>query len=265
MCKNLSTKQELVQMYMKAVQEQEASATPVVPAMQAMPTMPTMPAMPAMPPQSGPAPVGDQSKGMGVFAHPGLNRSHRPIQQYVPLQPTQPIQPAQPMQPVQPMQPMQPMQPTQPIQPIQPIQPMQPAQPVQTPQPSVQPAHPAPARGFGLASKGPRVVAGVNRSTSKIQKYVPPSPQAPVSHSLPHPSVSSAPLPQQPVAAPLPSPIPQQTAMPTPIPQQTAMPSPFPQQTPQSSVDSNNMSGHFHSPTEEPVPRIPAKPKPAKP
>lgn len=264
MCKNLSTKQELVQMYMKAVQEQEASTAPVVPAMQAMPTMPVMPTMPAMPPQSGPTPVNDQSKGMGVFAHPGLNRSHRPIQQYVPMQSTQPIQP---MQPTQPTQPMQPSQPTQPIQPIQPpAQPTQPTQPVQTPQPvqPAQPAHPAPARGFGLASKGPRVVAGVSRSTSKIQKYVPPAPQAPVSHSLPHPSMSSSPLPQQPVTTPLPAPVPQ-APIPTPVPQQNSMPSPFPQQTPQSSVESNNMSSHFHSPTEEPVPRIPAKPKPAKP
>lgn len=247
-------------MYMKAVQEQEASTAPVVPAMQAMPTMPTMS---AMPPQSGPTPVGDQSKGMGVFAHPGLNRSHRPIQQYVPMQSTQPIQPTQPMQPMQPMQPTQPIQP-----PAQPIQPIQPTQPIQTPQPA-QPAQAGhPARGFGLASKGPRVVAGVSRSTSKIQKYVPPAPQAPVSHSLPHPSVSSSPLPQQPVTTPLPAPVPQpmqQTPMPTPVSQQNPMPSPFPQQTPQSSVDSNNMSSHFHSPTEETVPRIPAKPKPAKP
>ena len=228
MCKNLTTRQELLPTYMKMTQEQEAAQT-TTPAMPSMPpTMPSMPAMSnmAVPPVPAPSPANQSlsaSQGMGVFVHPGLNRNHRIANHSPAATVTEPVQPFHPVAPV-----------SQPAPASVPV-----SQPVS--QPAPQPA-PAPARGFGLASKGPRVVAGVSRANSKIQKYTPPASQP-----------APAPLPQ-------PQPQPSQPCQPTPQP----LPQPSQPSQPSQPVEPNTMSSYFHAPTET-APKPLIKPKPAKP
>lgn len=248
MCTNLSIRQKLLPYVMKATPDTTAPA-PIT-------TAPPVPA-PSIPSSApGPSP-----SSMPVFCHPALSRNAHHAQP-VPPSPMPPsaVQPMAQSMP-QPM-PQQMAQPTP--------QPM--------PQPASQPApQPAPARSFGLATKGPRVVAGTAHPTmaARITKYVPPHPAQP--HPLPHPAQpvnQPLPTPVQPLptpAQPLPTPV--QPAQPMAQPASQPLPTPLQpvsQPTTQSTAQPAVQPAtpppslpHFSSPTDTPA--FVTKPKPAKP
>ena len=228
MCSNLSLREKLLPMYMKASNEQEMTTT--------METIQEPPPVTSVPP--APAPSVPENSVMPAFRHPSLNRStHRHLSQYAPTpmyhsMDSVPSAPAPVPTPV-----------STPVAAS--------AVPPPTSVPVTSPIETAPApsstRSFGLAGKGPRVVAGVSRPmANRITKY---NPHVGVT-STSVPSVSeSVPLPTP--AAPLSTP---STPLPTPAaPQSTpdAIPTPFPPSTSQTS-----MTG-----TQKPL----VKPKPAKP
>ena len=163
----------------------------------------TAPPAVAAPPAAAPTP---EPSAVPVFCHPALGRSaHHP--QPMPMSVQAPVQ-----APVQPM-----------------AMPAQTQAPVQA---AVQAAQPA--RSFGLATKGPRVVAGTGHPAmaSRITRYVPSQAAHPAAH--PHPTQPAArPAPAPVAAAPQPMPV-ASMAAPQPMPVASmAAPQPMPQPAPQ--------------------------------
>lgn len=186
MCTNLSIRQKLLPFVMKATPDVSATVAP----------MTAPPAVVAPPTAAVPAP---EPSAVPVFCHPALGRSAHHPQPMVPQPMPMPVQAPQPM----PMPAPQPMP--------------QPMPAAQTPAPAAPAPAPQPARSFGLATKGPRVVAGTGHPAmaSRITRYVPSQPAHPAAH----------PLPTQPAARPAPAPV---AAAPVPMPQPTPAPQPMP-------------------------------------
>ena len=233
MCSNLSLRQKLLPMYMKASNEQEMATT--------METMQEPPPVTSMPP----APSVPESSVMPAFRHPSLNRStHRHLSQYAPT----PMYHSMDSIPSAPAPVPTSVSTPVAVGTVPPPTSVPVASPVET-----TPA-PSSTRSFGLAGKGPRVVAGVSRPVAnRITKY------------NPHVGVTSTPVPSVSESAPLPTPA---TPLPTPtvpLPTPAApLPTPAaPQSTPDSittpfppSTSQTPMIG-----TQKPL----VKPKPAKP
>ena len=168
MCRNLTLRQKLLPLYMKATNDHETSAAPE--SVSAPP-----PAISAsITPAATPMAADPAASVMQAFRHPSLGRSHaRPLAQYAPT----PL-PGVSQESMAPMAPMAPMAAT-------PVAPVAPVAPAASPAPQSHP-EPAPVRSFGLAGKGPRVVAGVSRPAApRIAKYSPPAAATPVAATAP--------------------------------------------------------------------------------
>lgn len=186
MCSNLTLRQKLLPLYMKASNEQEAAAATMMETTQEPPPMTSMP----------PAPSVSESSAMPAFRHPSLNRStHRHISQYAPT----------PMYHSMDSVPSASAPVPPPVSTPVAVGAVPPSASVASPVETT--SAPSTTRSFGLAGKGPRVVAGVSRPTAnRITKY------------NPHVGVASNPVPLAAESAPLPTPIAPIPAASTPLP-----------------------------------------------
>lgn len=236
-------------MYMKASNEQEAATT--------------MEAVKEPPPMTTMAPVASapESSVMQAFRHPSLNRPvHRPLSQYAPTPMYHSVDSVSTV-------PLVPVGGTSGSSLVGGTPAPAPIGIVPSPAPVETTPTPSSSRSFGLAGKGPRVVAGVSRPmVNRITKYTPHSGTAStaassVSESLPtsvsHSTLTPLPTPTAPFftpeaiitpVAPLPTPTPLSTSTAPPSTPTAPLSTPVPSQAPTMS-------------TRKPL----VKPKPAKP
>ena len=245
MCRNLTLRQKLLPLYMKATNDQEVSAAPET--VSAPPPTISASITPTMPPAAPDA----TASVMQAFRHPSLGRSHtRPLAQYAPTPLPGAAQESAAMPPAA----------------------MVPAPLAAAPAPAAPAAHPepTPVRSFGLAGKGPRVVAGVSRPAApRITKYSPPAATTPATAPATAPAT---PLAAAPAASPVPAPLaaPAATAT-TPIATQAApethtIPPAFAHMMSQQGAESAGPQATLPSQLIPPAGEKPlVKPKPAKP
>ena len=256
MCKNIGLRQKLLPLYMKATNEEEARIASSLPAPEPLAPPPT-----AMGMQPAPMMESQSSQesmmappSVPAFRHPSLNRSsHRHVTPYAPTplpgasQEVNSFYPSATPSMESAPTPMNPVVAPTPVVTPAPVAPVVPTPvPVPTPTPVATPAPtPAPTRSFGLAGKGPRVVAGGSRApvASRISKY---NLSAPVATPTPAPMAA-------PMAAPTPAPMAVPMVAPMAAPVATPVAAPVTPATPGPQFPSAEQSAVY------------TKPKPAKP